>query len=114
MSPINSAVFRPAGHRPAVVEHIGHGYRQGIFIAQDHHAQGVANQDGVNFRLVDGQGGRVIVSRQHGQNLTAGFLQTEAPGGDFFTDDFFDVIRLWYRGRWGGQGTLLREKVGAV
>ena len=52
MSPISSADFAPRDNRAAVMEHLLHRDGQGVFVAQHHHAQRIADQDGINAGLV--------------------------------------------------------------
>jgi len=78
-------VFRPARHRPAVVDHVCHGDLQGVLVAQHHHAQRVAHQDGVDTHLVERRGGGVVVRRQHGDGFAALFLLQQRARGYFFT-----------------------------
>ena len=57
---------RAARHRLAVVQHLVHGHRHRVAVAQHGHGQGVADQDGIHPRLVHQLRRRVVVRRQHG------------------------------------------------
>ncbi len=85
ISPISRAALGAARHRPAVVQHILHGDRQGVGIAQHHHTQRIAHQDDIDSRLVDGQGGRIIVGGEHGDGFAALLLAAQRQRRDFFS-----------------------------
>ena len=83
-------VLRPASHSFAVVQHILHGDRQGVGVAQDHHAERIAYQDGIDAGLVDRQSGGIIIGRQHADDLAVLLALAQGVRGDFFP---FDGIR---------------------
>ncbi len=51
-------------HGPGVVDHLVHGHGHGVLVAQDDHAQGIADQDEIDAGLVQDLRRRVIVGRQ--------------------------------------------------
>ena len=59
-------VAGPAAGRPGVVDHVGHGHGNCGFVAEHHHAQGIAHQDDVHPGLLGKFGRRVVVGREHG------------------------------------------------
>ena len=71
-----------ARHGLGVVEHVFHGHGQGGLVAQHHHAQGVAHQDGVDPGAVHGQRGGIVVGGEHRNRLPALLLGAQAGGGD--------------------------------
>jgi hypothetical protein len=47
-----------------MMDHLVHGYGDGVLVAQDHHAQRIAHKDDIDAGLVENQGRRKIVGRQ--------------------------------------------------
>ena len=70
-------LFRPPCDRLAVMEHIFHGDRQGIFIPQHDHAQRIAHEQRVDSRFVKQLRRGIIVGGEHGEFLLVlfGFLE---------------------------------------
>ena len=60
-------IFRATGNSGAMVNHVLHGYRNGVFVAEHHIAQRVANQNAVDARLVFELRRRIIVCGEHRQ-----------------------------------------------
>ncbi|KAG1450140.1 hypothetical protein G6F57_016478 [Rhizopus arrhizus] len=58
-----------AGHGAGVVDHVGHGHRQGRIMALHDHPQRIADQDQVNAVCVKSAGKAGVVGGQHDQLL---------------------------------------------
>jgi len=83
--------FDAAPHCTRVVEHLRHGNGQGIFIAQHHHAEGVADQNHVNASLIQQPRAGIVVGGQTSDEFLTLFLfeksgrsnlRAEVAGGD--------------------------------
>ncbi len=73
---------RSAGHRLAVMEHVLHGDRKGVFVPQHDHGERIAHQDRIDARPIQDQGRRIVVGGQHGDRFAAGFLVGQGADGD--------------------------------
>ena len=71
MSPTSSGALRPAAHRASVVQHLVHGDRQRVGVAQGHHGEGVAHQDRIDSGGLEGACRGVVVGGEHGDGLAA-------------------------------------------
>ena len=58
-------VFRAASDGSTMVDHVFHGYRNGVFVAKHHIAQRVADQNAVDARLVFELRRRVVIRSEH-------------------------------------------------
>src|ERR1039458_8757176 len=97
--------FDAAPYRTRVVQHLLHSNRQGIFIAQHHHAERVADQDHVNAGLIHQPRAGIVVGGQTSDDfLTLLFfekggrsdLRAEVAGGD--THDVLQCSSPTWRG----------------
>ena len=59
----------PPGHGLGVVDHVVHGDEDRGLVAEDDHAEAVADKDHRNAQLVEQLGGRVVVGGEHGDLL---------------------------------------------
>ena len=75
-------VAQAAGNRAGVVQHLVESNGEGIFVAENDHAQRVADQHHVDARLVDQTGGRIVIRGDCGDGMPAKFLLQEEVGGD--------------------------------
>ena len=71
---------RPA-HGGGVVNHVLHGHRQGVGVAEHGHSQRVAHQDGVDAGLLDQARHGVIVGGHHRDLLARALLLLHAENG---------------------------------
>jgi hypothetical protein len=76
---------RASGHGLAVVNHVFHGHRKGVLVTQHHHAQRIADQDGIHAGAIERQRGRVVVGGDHGDRFTAFLLCGQAEHGHLAT-----------------------------
>ncbi len=65
-----------------VVEHVVHRDAQRVVVAEDDHAERVADEDRVDAGRVRGLRGRVVVRRDHDDGLAAGLLRVEGARRD--------------------------------
>ena len=68
-----------------MMNHLFHCDGQRVLIAKYHHAQGVADQDGIDAGAILCKGGRIIVRRQHRNGFAPRFLLKEERGGGFLS-----------------------------
>ena len=80
----NQGVFSAADDGFGMVNHDIHGYRQGIFIAQDYHPQTITDQNDGNITAIDNFCGGVIVSGEHGNFLAVLFHIADVIDGNAF------------------------------
>ena len=97
MSATRNARFTPRRHRARVVQHLLHGDGQGVFVAQHHHAQRVADQDHVNAGFVHQPRAGVVVGGEAGDEFLALFLFEKSGSGDLGAEvaggDTHDVLQ---------------------
>ena len=86
---------RAAGGGAGVVEHVGDGDAEGVGVAENHHAEGVADEDDVGAGSVGRLGARVVVGGDHAD--AGRTLHRFHQGGR----DFFRIHRLLQVGRGG-------------
>ena len=63
----HQCVFRSAGYSAAMMDHVFHGYGEGVFVTQNNITQGIADQDRIDAGLVDQLCGGIIVGGEHGE-----------------------------------------------
>ena len=61
-----------------VVQHVVHGDAEGVWVAEDGHAEGVADEEDVDAGLVDQAGGGVVVGGEGGDGGGALLLRQQA------------------------------------
>ena len=66
--------LHPAAHGAGVVQHLLHGDRQGVLVAQHDHAERVAHQHHVDAGLVDQARAGVVVGCEAGNEFVTLFL----------------------------------------
>jgi hypothetical protein len=66
------SALQPASHRFHVMEHLVHGHRQRVGVAQDHHGERIADQDHVDARGIGTARLRVVVGGDHHQPFAPG------------------------------------------
>src|SRR5215203_4803564 len=67
------------------MEHILHRHLKRVLISEHDHPERIANKDGVNASLVHGHRSWIVVSSEHGDELTTFLLLTICKCGYFFS-----------------------------
>src|ERR1700694_2692545 len=68
------------------MQHLFHGDRHGVVVAQNHLSQRIPHQDHVDTRLVYQPGGGIVIGCQAGDGLTPEFFLVNSKGCDFRPD----------------------------
>ena len=65
--------FRPTGYGTRVVNHVGHGHLGGVGLAEDDHAERIADEQKIEPTAIEQTRGRVVVGGQPGEAPASGF-----------------------------------------
>ena len=71
-----------AGNGAGVMEHLVEGDGEGVFVAEDDHAERVADEDHVDAGLVDQARGGIVVRGEGGDGMAGELFLQEGVGGD--------------------------------
>ena len=79
----DEGVFCAARYGFGVMDHVFHCDRQGVFIAEHDHAEGIADEQHVDACFVHELGRRIVVGREHGNLVVVVLLRLQRSDGIF-------------------------------